>query len=63
MLFIFNNILDSEPIFRGLKPPSRYPQGATQDGLAAVLHQAGPPSGGEVGKVMVMTMMVLELVG
>ena len=63
MLFIFNNICDSEPIFRGLKPPTRYPQTVTQDGLAAVLHQAGPPSGGEVGKVMVMTtVMVMVMV-
>ena len=62
MLFIFNNICDSEPIFRGLKPPTRYPQTVTQDGLAAVLHQAGPPSGGEVGKVMVMTTVMVMVV-
>ena len=59
-LNVFTKICDSEPIF-GLKPPTRYPQAVTQDGLAAVLHQAGPPSGGEVGKVMVMVMVMVVM--
>ena len=62
MFFIFNNVWDYDPIFQGVETTNqKNHQGGAQDGLAAVLHQAGPPSGGEVGKVMGMMMVVLEL--